>query len=95
MSIGRILAAAAFAAVLGVPHGVWADETIMVVGPVTWISQDAIEVNGRRGLINSQTDIRSDGHHITAASITRGMLAQLELDASGHALEIDVHGVRE
>ena len=95
MGIGRIFAAVVLAAVLGVPHGVWADETIMVTGPVTWVSQDAIEVGGHRGLITTATDIRSDGHRVTLASIARGMIAQLELDASGHALEIDVHGVVE
>jgi hypothetical protein len=95
MRIGRMFAAAAFAVVLGGPHGVWADDTIVVAGPVTWITQDAIEVGGRRGLINSQTAIMSDGHPISVTSISRGVMAELELDASGHALEIDVHGVRE
>ena len=95
MRIGRILAAAALVASLGVAHGVWADETRIVNGTVGWITQDAIEVAGTRGLINSQTDIRSDGSPVAVTSITRGMLAELEVDSSGHALEIQVHGVRE
>ena len=71
------------------------DETFTVSGPISWVSEDAIEVGGRRGLIDASTDIRSDGRSISVASLHRGMTAEMELDASGHALEIRVSGVAE
>jgi len=67
----------------------------VVGGTITWISQDAVEIDGRRGIIEPSTDFRSDGHRIALSSIQKGMPAEMEVAADGIVLEIRVNGVVE
>jgi hypothetical protein len=72
-----------------------ASEVVEVAGSVTYVSTDVVEVAGRRGLIVTSTSITSDGRSVSLASIHVGMPAELEIDASGRALELRVKGAVE
>jgi hypothetical protein len=78
------------------PSPAGADEDVTtVVGSVTWVSQDAVEVAGQRGILSSATDVRSDHHPVSRASIRVGMPASMEIDSGGRVLELRVTGVVE
>lgn len=72
-----------------------AADVTMVSGQVTWVSPDAVEVAGRRGMISSRTSITSDGRSVSVSSIQVGMPAELEIDPAGQALELRVKGAVE
>jgi hypothetical protein len=72
-----------------------AAEVVQVAGSVTYVSTDVVEVAGRRGLIVPTTAITSDGREVSLAAIQVGMPAELEIDASGRALELRVKGAVE
>lgn len=72
-----------------------AEEPTVVSGTISFVSEDAVELGGQRGIIDSSTDVRSGGHPISAAALRRGMRGTMELDAAGRALEIEVTGVVE
>jgi hypothetical protein len=91
-----ILAVALAAALFGgVLPAIAQDEPVRVVGTVTWISEDAVEVAGRRGIFEPGSDVRSDGRTVSKASVRPGMAAEMELDAAGRVLELRVSGVVE
>ncbi|HZR82077.1 MAG TPA: hypothetical protein VFD92_13355 [Candidatus Binatia bacterium] len=71
------------------------DDTHQVSGVITWISEDAVEVGGQRGLFEDSSDVRSDGRPVSRASVRAGMPAQMETDAAGRVLELRVNGVVE
>ena len=89
------LLAAALAAVVSGPVKARASETTTVAGAVTWISADAVEVAGQRGMLGEDSDIRSDQHTVSWASIRVGTPATMETDAAGRVLELRVTGVVE
>lgn len=66
-----------------------------VSGAVEFVSEDAVEVAGQRGVVAESTDVRSDGRSISLASVRRGMAATMELDDAGRILELRVSGVVE
>jgi hypothetical protein len=70
-------------------------ETFHYVGTVDFISQDAVEVSGHRGLVGTQTSFVSDGHPVAPTSIHPGQQGDLEVDSDGRALELRVTGVVE
>jgi len=89
------LLAAALAAAVSGPIRAWASETTIVAGAVTWISEDAVEVAGQRGILGEGSDIRSDQHTVSWSSIRVGTPATMETDAGGRVLELRVTGVVE
>ncbi len=91
-----LLAAAVASAVWGATAE-WSasSETSTVSGPITWISADAVEVAGRRGVFAAESDIRSDEHTVSWSSIRTGMPASMETDSAGRVLELRVTGVVE
>lgn len=72
-----------------------AAEVTSVAGSVTYVTTTVVEVGGRRGLIDSATAITSDGRAVSLGAIQLGMPAELEIDASGRALELRVKGAVE
>jgi hypothetical protein len=83
------------ALVLTAPTTVRGGDVTTVFGSVTFVSKDAIEVDGRRGLITSATSVTSDGHPVSPVSLQVGMPAELEMDPAGNALEVRVKGAVE
>lgn len=73
----------------------WAGDPMLISGTISWVSESAIEINGFRGMIDESTDIRGEGGAASVASLRRGMPAEMELDDSGHALQIRATGVVE
>lgn len=65
-----------------------AEDPTIVTGKVGAISGDAVWVAGRSGLLGPGSDIRSEGHPASRASIRVGMTVQMEVDAAGRILEI-------
>lgn len=72
-----------------------ASDVTVVAGRVSYVSQNVVEVDGRRGLINAATTITSDGHAISLDSVRVGMFAEMEIDPSGDALQVEVKGAVE
>ncbi|MEO2168866.1 MAG: hypothetical protein ABGY42_12260 [bacterium] len=71
------------------------DEVRLVSGTVTFVSSTAVEVNGIRALVLSDSSIMSDRREISLASVRSGLPATMEIDASGRLLELQVRGVIE
>jgi hypothetical protein len=72
-----------------------AGDVTVVSGRVSYVSKDVVEVDGRRGLINAATSIVSDGHPVSLDSVHVGMFADMEIDPSGDALQVEVKGAVE
>jgi hypothetical protein len=89
------IVALAAALVMAAPATVRAGDVTTVVGSVTFVSKDAVEIDGRRGLITSATSVNSDGHPVSPLSIQVGMPAEMEMDPAGNALEVRVKGAVE
>ena len=89
-----LAAALAVAASISTPPS-RADETTTVFGAITYISADAVEVAGQRGLLVNGADIRSDERTVSWTSIRVGMPASMETDSAGRVLELRVSGVIE
>lgn len=70
-------------------------EVTLVVGAVTWVGSDAVEVSGRRALVTSATSVWSDGREVSLGSVHVGMAAELEIDDAGRAIELRVKGAVE
>ncbi len=70
-------------------------DVTLVVGTVTWVGSDAVEVNGRRALVTSQTSVLSDGRPISLGSVRVGMPGELEINDAGRAIELRVRGTVE
>ena len=90
----RIVGLAAALVLFG-PARVRAEDVTTVVGSVTYVSEDVVEVDGRRGLITNVTSFSSDNHPISKGSIHLGMMAEMEMDPAGVALEVRVKGAVE
>ena len=89
------IVAAALALATLAPWAARADEVTTVTGAVTFVSTQVVEVDGRRGLLQSDTSITSDGRAVSLAAVQVGMPAELEIDPSGQALELRVKGAVE
>lgn len=87
----------ALAATLGMAtaSAAMAAEVITVAGAVTYVSDEVVEVAGHRGLIVPGTSISSEGREVSITSVRVGMPAELEVDASGRALDLRVKGAIE
>ena len=70
-------------------------DPVTVEGSITWVSDDAVEVNGERGLLEPTSDVRCDGRSISRSSIHVGMPASMEMDPAGQILELRVEGATE
>jgi len=90
----RIVTLAMLAALLS-PWPAPAAELVTAQGMVSWVSQESVEVGGRRALLTPTTAITSDGREVSLASVQVGMPAELEIDAAGRALELRVKGAVE
>jgi hypothetical protein len=89
-----LLATALAGASLLTPRLVTAEST-EVAGTVSWISEDAVEVGGKRGLFAPGSDVRSGGVPVAKSSVRPGMPAEMEVDDGGRVLELRVMGVVE
>jgi hypothetical protein len=91
----RCIVALAMLTIIMLPYVASAAEVETARGAVSWVSPDAVEVGGRRGLVTPATSITSEGREISIASVVVGMPAELEIDAGGRALELRVQGAVE
>ncbi len=71
----------------------WAD--IQTAGVVTYVSADAVEVDGKRALLRPDSHITSGGRAISATSLRRGMFVEAEIDDAGQLIMLEANGVVE
>lgn len=90
-----VLLSAAVSLGLGARASADAGDPVIVEGSITWVSDDAVEVNGERGLLEPSSDVRCDGRSISRSSIHVGMPASMEMDPAGQILELRVEGATE
>jgi len=65
-------------------------------GRITFVSQDVVEVGGKRLLVTPESHLMSQGRSISIGSLQRGMqVAEAEFDDAGQIIELDVNGVVE
>lgn len=98
VSAGRVRWALALALTLvpwTVPDPCRAGDPVVVSGQVTLVTAESVSVAGRSGLLGPQSDVRSDGHPVSRASLREGMAVRMELDEAGNVLEIRTTGVLE
>ena len=80
---------------MALPASAPAADVTVVSGAVTYVSSDAVEVAGRRGLIVPGTSITSEGREVSIRSVSVGMPGELEIGPDGKALELRVKGAVE
>lgn len=93
--LGQVLTVVLFWALFLVPQAQAQENLRTVEGEITYVTANAVEVAGVRGLLGPRSSILSSGREITVHSIRRGMSARMELDAAGRVLELRVAGVVE
>ncbi|MDG2303702.1 MAG: hypothetical protein P8R42_03435 [Candidatus Binatia bacterium] len=64
-------------------------------GVVTYVSEDAVEVNGERILLGPDSLITSGGRAVSVFSLRRGMPAEAEIDDAGKLIVLEAKGVVE
>ena len=93
--VAAVLLSAAASVGLAAPASADPGDPVTVEGSITWVSDDAVEVNGQRGLLEPSSDVRCEGRSISRSSIHVGMPASMEMDPAGQILELRVEGATE
>ncbi|MBU6282401.1 hypothetical protein KGQ64_09190 [bacterium] len=93
--IRSLLGATLLASALSKSSFALEDAPRTVVGRITRIDGQTVELGGQRGVLAEGSDVRSDGRSVSAASIRAGMQARMEVDERGRILELRVEGVLE
>lgn len=93
--VRRALTLAVALASWAIPAPCRAGDPVVVSGQVTMVTADSVSVAGRSGMLGPQSDLRSDGHPVSRASLREGMAVRMELDDAGNILEIRTTGVLE
>ena len=88
------VAAFGLALALGAATG-WAADPTIVAGRLTYISEKAIEVDGRRILLTPESGAISQGRPVSVKSLRPGALAEAEIDEVGRLIELRVNRVVE
>ena len=69
----------------------FAADTRTIAGRITYVSKDALEVEGRRILITPESSVISQGRPISRKSLRRGSFAEAEVDPAGRLIELRVN----
>lgn len=72
-----------------------ASADIQTSGRITYVSPDALEINGKRVLVTSESYISSSGREVSVTSLRRGMFAEVEIDDAGQLIALEANGVVE
>lgn len=64
-------------------------------GVVTYLSEAAVEIGGKRMLLTPDSHVTSGGRVISLGSLRRGMVAEADYDEAGRLIELRVNGVVE
>ena len=88
-----LLTTMALALPVAIGSASWAD--VRATGQVSYVSEDAIEIGGKRILLTPESLLMSGGREVSAASLRRGMSAEAEVDDAGRLIELQVNGVVE
>ena len=83
------------AATLALAIGSPSQAQVLASGSLSYVSEDAIEVDGRRILLAPDSILMSGGRQVSVASLRRGMPAEAEIDDAGRLIELEVNGVVE
>lgn len=68
---------------------------VVATGSVSYVSDQAIEIDGTRILLTAESVLMSGGREISVASLRRGMPARAEIDEAGRLIELHTNGVVE
>ena len=91
--VGSKALALALGIVLAIGSAAWAD--IQTSGRITYVSSDALEINGKRVLVTQESYISSSGRQVSVTSLRRGMFAEVEIDDAGQLIALEANGVVE
>lgn len=72
-----------------------AQADIQTQGIITFVSADALEINGKRVLVTPDSYISSSGRKVSVTSLRRGMFAEVEVDDAGQLIALEANGVVE
>lgn len=64
-------------------------------GQLTYVSPDAVEINGKRAIVTADSHVMSGGRQVSVTSLRRGMFAEAEMDDSGQLIALEANGVVE
>ena len=80
---------------LALAIGSAASAEVVTSGSVSYVSAEAIEIDGRRILLTDESILMSGGREISPTSLRRGMPAQAEIDDGGRLIVLTTNGVVE